>query len=83
MGMYIDKSAKIEYTNSICPKCVTRIDGLSRQKKSTAGMINGDKNELVDGLYYGDECFFLYDGNKYFIQDGRDMRWVIAYLVLA
>ncbi len=31
-------------------------------------MINGDVNEFIDGLYYGDERFFIYDGNKYFIQ---------------
>ena len=31
-------------------------------------MINGDINEFIDGLYYGDERFFIYDGNKYFIQ---------------
>lgn len=31
-------------------------------------MINGDVNEFIDGLYYGDERFFLYNGRKYFIQ---------------
>ena len=31
-------------------------------------MINGDVNEFIGGLYYGDERFFLYDGNKYFLQ---------------
>ena len=31
-------------------------------------MINGDVNEFVDGLYYGDERIFLYNGKKYFIQ---------------
>lgn len=31
-------------------------------------MINGDVNEFIDGLYYGDERFFIYDGNKYFVQ---------------
>ncbi len=31
-------------------------------------MINGNANEFVDGLYYGDERFFLYNGNKYFLQ---------------
>lgn len=31
-------------------------------------MINGNVNEFMDGLYYGDERFFLYDGKKYFIQ---------------
>ena len=40
-------------------------------------MINGDVNEFVDGLHYGDERFFLYDGNKYFLQgycvDGKPM----------
>jgi hypothetical protein len=24
--------------------------------------------EFIDGLHYGDERFFLYNGNKYFIQ---------------
>ena len=31
-------------------------------------MINGDPKEFIDGLYYGDERFFRYDGCKYFIQ---------------
>ncbi len=31
-------------------------------------MINGNAREFVDGLYYGDERFFLYGGKKYFIQ---------------
>lgn len=31
-------------------------------------MINGDVKEFVDGLYYGDERFFIYAGNKYFMQ---------------
>ena len=31
-------------------------------------MINGDVNEFIDGLYYGDERIFLYHGKKYFIQ---------------
>ena len=31
-------------------------------------MINGNANEFVDGLHYGDERFFLYNGNKYFLQ---------------
>lgn len=31
-------------------------------------MINGDPREFVDGLYYGDERFFIYKGCKYFIQ---------------
>lgn len=40
-------------------------------------MKNSDVNEFIDGLYYGDERFFLYDGNKYFLQgycvDGKPM----------
>lgn len=40
-------------------------------------MINGNVNEFIDGLHYGDERFFLYDGNKYFLQgywiDGKPM----------
>lgn len=31
-------------------------------------MINGNVNEFVDGLYYGDERIFLFRGEKYFIQ---------------
>ena len=27
-------------------------------------MINGDSREFVDGLYYGDERFFLYNGKN-------------------
>lgn len=40
-------------------------------------MINGEVNEFIAGLYYGDERFFLYEGAKYFLQgycvDGRPM----------
>ncbi len=40
-------------------------------------MINGDAREFIDGLHYGDERFFLYNGDKYFIQgyydDGKPM----------
>ncbi|MBR1747699.1 MAG: hypothetical protein IJ735_05775 [Clostridia bacterium] len=31
-------------------------------------MINGNVNEFVDGLYYGDERWFLFRNRKYFIQ---------------
>lgn len=31
-------------------------------------MINGDVREFIAGLNYGDERFFIYKGNKYFIQ---------------
>ncbi len=31
-------------------------------------MINGNKNDFINGLYYGDERFFLYRGKKYFVQ---------------
>ncbi len=31
-------------------------------------MINGDVNEFVDRIYYGDELVFLYGGKKYFLQ---------------
>ena len=31
-------------------------------------MINGNVNEFIDGLYYGDERIFLYKGQKFFIQ---------------
>ena len=31
-------------------------------------MISGSAKEFIQGLHYGDERFFLYNGNKYFIQ---------------
>ena len=31
-------------------------------------MINGDVNDFIDGLYYGDERFFIFKGSKYFLQ---------------
>ena len=31
-------------------------------------MINGNANEFIDGLYYGDERFFMYNQKKYFIE---------------
>lgn len=31
-------------------------------------MINGNVNEFVSGLYYGDERWFLLNNKKYFIQ---------------
>ena len=31
-------------------------------------MINGSAEEFIKWLHYGDERFFLYNGNKYFIQ---------------
>ena len=31
-------------------------------------MINGDVNEFVDRIHYGDELVFLYRGKKYFLQ---------------
>ncbi len=31
-------------------------------------MINGDVKEFIDGLYYGDERFFMFKGCKYFLQ---------------
>lgn len=43
-------------------------------------MINGDVKEFVDGLYYGDERWFTYQGKEYFIQG-----WVkegLFYLLL-
>ena len=32
-------------------------------------MINGDSREFVDGLYYGDERFFLYNGKNISYKD--------------
>ncbi len=31
-------------------------------------MINGDVKEFIDGLYYGDERFFMFKGCKCFLQ---------------
>ena len=31
-------------------------------------MINGNVNEFIAGLHYGDERFFLFRGKKYFLQ---------------
>ena len=31
-------------------------------------MIDGDAREFIEGLYYGDERFFFFDGEKYFLQ---------------
>lgn len=31
-------------------------------------MINGNPNEFINGLYYGDERIFLYNNEKFFIQ---------------
>ena len=31
-------------------------------------MINGNVNEFIEGLYWGDERIFLYNGQKFFIQ---------------
>ncbi len=31
-------------------------------------MKNGDVHEFINGLHYGDERFFIYNGDKYFIQ---------------
>ncbi len=31
-------------------------------------MINGDPKAFIEGLHYGDEHYFVYDGRKYFIQ---------------
>ena len=31
-------------------------------------MKNGNVNEFVDGLHYGDERIFLYRGQKFFIE---------------
>ena len=46
-------------------------------------MINGDVKEFVNGLYYGDERFFIYDRKKYFIQGYMDdSRPVLEIFVL-
>lgn len=30
-------------------------------------MISGDPKEFIEGLHYGDEHYFVFDGRKYFI----------------
>ena len=43
-------------------------------------MINGDVNEFVDGLYYGDERAFVYKGQKFFIQgwlEGKEYKLLL------
>ncbi len=34
-------------------------------------MINGDPKAFIEGLHYGEEHYFVYDGRKYFIQGYR------------
>ena len=43
-------------------------------------MINGNPNEFVSGLYYGDERVFLYQNAKYFIQGLKEKGVYTLYL---
>ncbi len=46
-------------------------------------MINGDANEFIDGLYYGDERFFLYGGSKFLIEGWTKagLRMLVLYAI--
>ncbi len=46
-------------------------------------MINGNANEFIDGLYYGDERFFIYNQKKYFIEGWteNDKLMLILYII--
>lgn len=37
-------------------------------------MINGNVNEFVNNIYYGEEMFFLYKGRKYFLQGWKEWK---------
>lgn len=43
-------------------------------------MINGNVNEFISGLYYGDERVFLYKNEKFFIQGLKEERVYSLYL---
>ena len=45
-------------------------------------MINGDSREFIDGLYYGDERFFMYNGKKYFVEgySEDEKRILVVYI---
>ena len=46
-------------------------------------MINGNSREFINGLYYGDERFFLYNGEKYFIQGYcEDNKYILEIYVI-
>ena len=46
-------------------------------------MINGNAHAFVEGLHYGDERFFLYNGMKYFIQGyyENDKPMLVLYIL--
>ena len=35
-------------------------------------MQNGNVNEFIDLMHYGDELIFMYDGKKYFLQGFKE-----------
>lgn len=43
-------------------------------------MINGDLNDFIDKLTYGDEVLFSYEGKKYFIQGYKKNGICTLYL---
>ena len=43
-------------------------------------MINGNVNEFIDGLYYGDERIFMYKGQKFFVQGFSENGYSTIYL---
>lgn len=43
-------------------------------------MKNGNINEFVDKIHYGDELVFLYKGNKYFLQGFKENGVCTLYL---
>ncbi len=43
-------------------------------------MINGDVNEFVEHMRYGDELVFWFDGKKYFLQGFGDKDYARLYL---
>ena len=43
-------------------------------------MINGNVNEFVDHIYYGDELIFSYKGKKYFLQGFKENNKCTLYL---
>jgi len=45
-------------------------------------LINGDLNEFIDKLYYGDELWFVYNGIKYMIQGLYEKGTYNLYLLI-
>ena len=43
-------------------------------------MQNGNVNEFIDLMHYGDELIFMYDGKKYFLQGFKEDDICTLYL---